>query len=107
MGWQMSGAATLVVAACMAAGVIGLPEAKAQDTSPAYVVSYIESVSAKQQQAAQLISRYAADARKANGSLQFEALQRIDRPNQFALLAVWKDQKSAESFAASDVTKQF
>jgi quinol monooxygenase YgiN len=96
-----------VIAAALALGLVGLPAARAQDAPAAYVVSYIETMPAKERQAVQLIDRYGETARAAAGNLQFEALQRIDRPNQFALLTVWKDQKAAEAYAASDATKQF
>jgi quinol monooxygenase YgiN len=95
----------VIAATSVVASLMGVP-AMAQETT-AYVVSYIETMPANEDQAARLIEGYAANGRKAPGALQFEALQRIDRPNQFAMLTTWKDQKAAESFAASDTTKQF
>jgi len=95
-----------VITAVVALALVGR-SAQAQQTPAAYVVSYIETMPGKEQQAAQVIQRYAASARGSAGSLRFEALQRIDRPNQFALLAEWKDQQAAESYAASDAAKQF
>jgi quinol monooxygenase YgiN len=92
--------------AVLALALVGRP-AQAQETPTAYVVTYIEAVPAKERQAAQLIERYAVSARGSAGTLRFEALQQVDRPNQFVILAFWKDQKTAESYAASDATKQF
>jgi len=106
MVFQGSGVVN-IIAACAALAMTGLQSAHAQETSTAYVVTYIETMPAKERQAAQLINGYAASGRAAQGNQGFEALQRIDRANQFALLTAWKDQKAAESFAASDATKQF
>jgi quinol monooxygenase YgiN len=104
---KASSLANWFAAAGIVAALIGLPAARAQEPSKAYVVSYIETMPEKENQAATLIEGYAANGRKAPGILYFKALQRIDRPNQFALLSTWKDQGAAESFAASDTTKQF
>ena len=105
MASRVNGVAYFVTA--MLALALAERPARAQETPVAYVVTYIEAMPAKEQQAVQLIERYAASARWSPGSLRFEALQRVDRPNQFALLAVWKEQKAADLFAASDATKQF
>jgi len=101
------GLANLFAATGLAAALIGSPSANAQEPAKAYVVSYIETMPEKENQAASLIEAYAASGRKAPGDLNFQALQRIDRPNQFAMISSWKDQGAAESFAGSDTTKQF
>ena len=98
--------ATVAAAMALALGVIATPSARAQETF-AYVVTYIETMPAEEKQAAQLVKSYATAGHDAAGNLRFDALQRIDRPNQFALVTAWKDQKAAEAFAAADATKQF
>ena len=103
---RISAIATAAAATILAMGPMGTPTARAQDAT-AYVVSYIETMPAKEDQAARVIEGYAKDGRKAPGIVTFEALRRIDRPNQFAMLTAWKDQKAAEAFAASDTSKQF
>jgi len=92
-------ASALVVAATMSL-------ARAQEPF-AYVVTYIEAMPAAEKQAVQLIDRYAASGREATGNLRFQVLQRIDRPNQFAFVTAWKNQKDAEAYAASETSKQF
>jgi quinol monooxygenase YgiN len=104
---KTSGFAYFFAVAGLATALMGPPSARAQEASKAYVVSYIETMPEQENQAAALIKDYAENGRKAPGILDFEALQRIDRPNQFALLSAWKDQNAAESFAASDTAKQF
>jgi len=98
--------ANVAAAAALAMGVITMSTARAQDAF-AYVVTYIETMPAAEKQASDLIRSYASAGRDAASNLRFDALQRIDRPNQFALVTAWKDQKAAEAYAAADATKQF
>lgn len=106
MLWQCPRFANLMGAAALAFGVGGMPGLRAQEVSPS-IVTYIEAAPAMAEQAAEFVDRYAAAGREAAGNLRFEALQRIDRPNQFAFISVWKDQRAAQTYAASEVTKQF
>jgi quinol monooxygenase YgiN len=95
-----------LIVAVIALGAIGMSAARAQEAF-AYVVTYIEAMPSEEKPAAALIEAYAASGRAAGGNLRFQALQRIDRPNQFAFVSAWKDQQAAEAFAGSDATKQF
>jgi quinol monooxygenase YgiN len=97
--------AKVAAAAVVAFAAMG-SVARAQETF-AYVVSYVETMPAAEKHAAPLIEHYAASGREAAGNLRFQALQRIDRPNQFAFVTAWKTQKDAEAFAASATTQQF
>jgi quinol monooxygenase YgiN len=103
---RLSQIGNAVAALTLAFGVVWTSAARAQE-SFAYVVTYIETMPSAEKQAVQLIDRYSAAGRQATGNLRFEALQRIDRPNHFAFVSAWKDQKAAEAYAASDGTKQF
>jgi quinol monooxygenase YgiN len=106
MLWRCGRFANLVAAAAFAFAAGGMSGPHAQEAS-AYIVTYIETAPAMAGQAAQLLDRYAAASREAAGNLRFEALQRIDRPNQFVFVSAWKDQGAAQTYAASEVTKQF
>lgn len=106
MVWRCARFVNLMVAAAVAFGAGGMTGLGAQEAS-AYIVTYVEAAPALAQQAAQLVDRYATAGREAAGNLRFEALQRIDRPNQFAFVSVWKDQQAAQTYAASEATKQF
>jgi quinol monooxygenase YgiN len=105
MIWQCGNAANLVAAAALAFAA-GMPSLHAQEAS-AYIVTYIETAPAMAGQAAQIVDHYASAGRDAAGNVRFEALQRIGRPNQFACVSVWKDQEAAQTYAASEVAKQF
>jgi len=108
MIWQnrLSRIASTVAVAALFFGAALVSAARAQETF-AYVVTYIETLPSAEKQAVQLIDRYSAAGRQAAGNLRFQALQRVDRPNHFAFVTAWKDQKAAEAYAASDTTKQF
>jgi quinol monooxygenase YgiN len=66
-----------------------------------HVVTYVEVVPAAAPQSAVLLRQYREAAGKEAGLRQVEVLQRIDRPNQFVVLAVWADQKAFEAHGAS------
>ena len=77
----------------------------AQDANSAFVVTYIEVAPAAKRTAVDLLRELGIASRKDPNSLRFEVVQRIDRPNHFAVLELWKDQKAQEIHAAA--TKQF
>lgn len=106
MLWQYSRFANMATVSVLAFGVIGMSDARAQEAT-AYIVTYIETAPGMGGQAAQLVDQYAVAGRGAPGNRRFEALQRIDRPNQFAIVAAWKDQQAAQTYAASEASKQF
>jgi quinol monooxygenase YgiN len=78
----------------------------AQDTA-AYVVSYIDTAPAARGTSASLLRQLAAAARKDEGNVRFEILQRTAPSNQFAIVAIWKDQKAYEAHAAAAHTREF
>jgi quinol monooxygenase YgiN len=106
MLWQCGTLANVVAAAALAVAASGMPSLHAQE-APAYIVTYIETAPAMAGQASQLVDRYASAGREAAGNVRFDALQRIDRPNQFACVSVWKDQQAAQTYAAAEATKLF
>ena len=73
----------------------------------AFTVTYIEVLPSAKAEAKALIKDYVEASRSQEGALRLEPLQRTDRPNHFAIIAVWKDQKTAETHAAANATKQF
>src|SRR5215212_5761979 len=91
--------------ACAMTLSIGWEVARAEEA--AYTVTYIEALPSAKSDAAALIKEYADAGRKQDGIVRLEALRRLDRPNHFAIVAVWRDQKTAESHAAANATKQF
>jgi quinol monooxygenase YgiN len=84
---------------------LGAQRALAEEA--AFTVTYIEALPSAKADAAALLKEYADASRSQDGVVRFEALRRLDRPNHFAIVAVWKDQKAAETHATANATKQF
>jgi quinol monooxygenase YgiN len=78
----------------------------AQD-APVYVVSYIEVAPTAGGTAAGLLRQLANMSRKDDGNTRFDILQRIAPSNQFAIVAIWKDQKAYDAHAAAAHSKEF
>ncbi len=81
--------------------------APAVATGPAYGVTYIEALPGASGKALGALRSLRAASRKADGSLRFEALQRRERPNHFAIIEIWKDAAAFEASLASAPRKQF
>jgi quinol monooxygenase YgiN len=96
---------SLLLFVCATLLPLGSHTALAQDA--AFTVTYIEALPSAKTDAAVLIKEYAEASRSQDGVMRFEALRRLDRPNHFAIIAVWKDQKAAETHAAANATHQF
>ncbi len=62
-----------------------------------YTVTYIEVVPTSSGQAVNLLKTYRDATRKDQGAVRVDVGQRIDRANQFVVLAVWADQKAYEA----------
>jgi quinol monooxygenase YgiN len=93
----------------LAAGLsAGIASSYAQDASTTYIVSYVEVAPSPAQAAAVSVLRALRDtSRKEAGNSSFEVLQRIGRPQQFAILEVWNEAKAQASHAAASSTAQF
>jgi quinol monooxygenase YgiN len=78
-------------------------EAAAQE-SGFYTASYVEVGPVLARVGAAALHTYREAARKDAASL--DVYQRIDRPNQFVVLAAWTDQKAYEAHAAGDAAKK-
>ena len=84
-------------------------EARAQGAGgvAVYAVTYIEVLPAAKDQAAALLKALGTASRKVAGNLRFEVLQRRDRPNHFAMVEAWKDQKAQDANGAGPHGKRF
>src|SRR5262245_64159372 len=80
--------------------------AHAQD-SAVYVVSYIDVAPAARSVATTLLRQLANASRKDEGNMRFDILQRTAPSNQFAIVAVWKDQRAYDAHLAAAHTKEF
>ena len=81
--------------------------AQAQDAASAFVVTYIE-VAAKSAAATRgLLKTYTGVVAKRAGSIQFDAFERTDQPNHFAIVETWANTKALEEHAATTAAKDF
>jgi autoinducer 2-degrading protein len=71
-----------------------------------YTATYVEVGPPSTAQATALLRQYAEAVRKAPGHVRVELLRRIDRQNQFVILAAWQDQQALETHRAGTATKE-
>ena len=84
---------------------LGSSAAMAQNAT-FFTVSYIEVGPVLARVGAAALSAYRETGRKDQGAGGLEVYQRIDRPNQFAVLGAWADQKAYEAHSAGDSSKK-
>jgi quinol monooxygenase YgiN len=77
----------------------------AQNDSPVFAVAYIEVTPSSTEQAMSLLKVHAEGSRAQDGNLRFQVLQRIGRPNHFAILDAWESHQLQDEHAAA--TKGF
>src|SRR4029078_11240767 len=99
----------LFALAAFAVTVLGITPGPAQAPAPAqdttlYTVTYVEvgPVLAKVRPGALHVYHNAAH----KDSVSLDVLQRIDRPNQFVVLASWTNAKAFESHTAADAARK-
>jgi quinol monooxygenase YgiN len=93
--------------AFMIASLLGHAALAQDGVQPIYAITYIEVAPKSAAEARQLILTYSADARKASGAVQIDALQRIGYASHFALIEQWQSQKSKDAYAATAATTTF
>ena len=91
----------------LAMSVLGVTSAADADGATFYTVTYVEVGPPSTAQGVALLRQYGEASRKDAGALRVEVLQRIDRPNQFTVLAAWTEQKAFEAHQAAPSTKEF
>jgi quinol monooxygenase YgiN len=94
-----------IVAAAVSLAIVS--PALAQEAATAFVVTYIEVVPSAVDEARGLLRKYREASRKAGGNQRFEALQRSERANHFAIIEAWGDQKARDAHAQAAPTRQF
>ena len=83
----------------------GAPAALAQDAT-FFTVTYVEVGPVLGKVGASALKTLRDESRKENGVVAFEVFQRIDRPNQFAVLASWTNQMAYDAHAAGNTVKK-
>ena len=89
----------------LAMTVAGSPAAVAQDAT-FYTVTYIEVGPVLAKVGAAALKAYRDAARKDTGVVHLDVYQRIDRPNQFAVLGSWTNQMAYEAHASGENLKK-
>jgi quinol monooxygenase YgiN len=95
------------LALSLAMAALGVTTAAAADNATFYTVTYVEVVPPAAAQAATAVRQYAEATRKDAGAVRVESVQRIDRPNQFVVLAAWTEAKAFEAHQAAASAKAF
>jgi quinol monooxygenase YgiN len=95
--------ATLGLLMLVAAATAALAQGAA--TGPFYVVTYVEVVPGAKDNVGTMLKEWSTVARKDEGNQGLAVLQSTLRPNQFAIVGAWRDQKSLEDDLAAAHTK--
>src|SRR5262245_878990 len=85
----------------LAVSADGVAEVARADEGTIYTATYVEVMPPSTAQATGLLRQYRDASRKEEGAVRIEVLQRMDRPNQFVVLAAWKSAKALEAHGAS------
>jgi quinol monooxygenase YgiN len=72
-----------------------------------YLVAYVEVMPSSTSEAVTLLRQYAKTSRGDAGHVRLETLQQRGRPDHFAVLEVWSDQKALDAHQAAAHSKQF
>jgi quinol monooxygenase YgiN len=79
----------------------------AQSDAPVFAVAYIEVLPTSVGPAITLLKQLADTSQAESGNLRFQILQRIGRPNHFAILDAWTTVQLQDSHAEAAHTKSF
>ena len=79
----------------------------AQMDEHAYVVSYIEVIPSETSAAIDLMRHHAAASRDDDGNALYQVLQRIGRPNHFAIIETWESEAAQAAHAGNSHTQAF
>jgi quinol monooxygenase YgiN len=94
-----------IVATGLSLGIVNV--APAQDTGPAYVVTYIEVTPAAVDEARGLLRQLRDASRKGAGNRRFDTLQRRERVNHFAIVEAWQDATARQRHAGAASARKF
>ena len=79
----------------------------AQNDAAVFAVAYIEVKPSLTEKARGLLKAHAEESGAQDGNLRFRILQRIGRPNHFAILNAWESRQRQDGHAAADATQAF
>ena len=79
----------------------------AQGEGPAFAVTYIEVTPSSTERTIALLRAQAQASRAADGNLRFQIMQRLGRPNHFAILDAWESQAARDRNTDAAHTRTF
>ena len=82
------------------------PAPAAADSRAIYVVTHVDFIG-QQATAPALLTRLAEESRKGEGSVRFDVLQQIGRPNHYTIIEIWQTQKALDAHAGAAHTRQY
>ena len=77
------------------------PALEVDPNAPVYVVGYIDVMPSLKNAAISAFKQFRDGCRKEEGNLRCEVVQRLEQPNQFVTLQIWKDRKSFDAHAGN------
>lgn len=84
------------------------PATPAKPTKNAvFVVTHVNVIPPRKDEAIAMFNKLAEDARKEPGSEDFEIWQQPNRTNHFTFVAAWKDKGSLDAHKAKAATREF
>jgi len=75
--------------------------------SAVYLVTYIDVMPNSATSGAALLRKYRDASRNEDGSLRFDVVQEIARPNRFAVLEIWRDKAAVDAHGKATSTSEF
>ncbi len=72
--------------------------------APIYVVRYIDVLPWMKKAASSALKQLREACRTETGNLRCEVVERLEQPNQFVVLEIWKDQKAFDANGSSPAT---
>lgn len=104
----MTGAAKILLLAMLIAAPLAHAQTpapqQAASNGPIYAVTYFEVAPAAAVKTAGVLRQFANDARKADGNIEFTALQQIGRAGHFAFVEAWRDKAALDAHASAAKT---
>jgi quinol monooxygenase YgiN len=72
-----------------------------------YIATYVEVMANAMAPGVSTLEQYRDASRQQDGSLRFDVLQEINRPNRFAIIEIWRDRAALDAHAKAANTLQF
>jgi quinol monooxygenase YgiN len=88
----------------LANGPLDIPQAT---PGAVYVVSHVDAIGARKDDAVAALKVMAEASRKANGSVHYEVVQQTNRPNHFTVFEVWRSREAFDAQATSAHGREF